>query len=204
MAVNRRLAGALVALSSVGAINVGLATPVAAAIEGAISPSEGRPGDRVTLQTGDAATPNSGPVGQTKTVFLISASDLDRQIAKFGHQVCGTSGQHDLGFFTWKGSVGTLTFRIPDVPSGQYFFQVQVRNVSPDCWSIGKTADGPLILMVIGSAATTPGSSSPNGPAPLDPLLEVLLLGALVILTAVTARITRPRQGGPARLGTSR
>jgi hypothetical protein len=139
---------------------------VAAAIEGAISPSEGRPGDRVTLQTGDAATPNSGPVGQTTMVFLISASDLGKQVAKFGHQVCGTSGQHDLGFFTWKGSVGTLTFGIPDVPSGQYFFQVQVRNVSPDCWSIGKTADWPLVLKVTGSAATTPGSAPLMGRRP--------------------------------------
>jgi hypothetical protein len=98
MPSNRHVTRAVLTFTCVLALSLGRATAAAAAINGSFTLTEGQPGDRVTLTA-------QGPAGQTQTVYLISTSDLDRQIARFGHQVCGTSGQYAIGSFTWKGAL---------------------------------------------------------------------------------------------------
>jgi hypothetical protein len=179
-ASNRHLTKVFLTLVSALALSLGRATTAAAAIDGSFTIAQGQPGDRVTLTA-------QGPAGQTQTVYLISISEFDRQVAGSAHQVCGTSGQHALGPFTWKGSLGSLTFTIPNVPAGRYYFQVQVRNVSPDCWRIGSQS-GPLVLTVI---AGTSSNENVPGPTPLNPLAELAMIAAVGIATAAIAGMTR-------------
>jgi hypothetical protein len=167
---------------------------VFAAIGGGVTPDQGKPGDRIVLATGDSSNPRAyaGLAGQTGTVYLIRTADLDAQIKRYGHQVCGTAGDRALGSLTWKAGIGTLAFRIPNVPQGQYYFQIMVRNVSPDCWRIG-ASDAPLVLTVNGTVAPSPTAapSSPNEPPPLSPLIALVALAVVAVATVGVARITR-------------
>ena len=53
-------------------------------------------------------------------VYLVSAGDFQAELAKFGGQVCGAPEQHYLGKLTQIGDTGHLSFRLPDVPPGDY------------------------------------------------------------------------------------
>jgi hypothetical protein len=141
MTPNRHASRAVLTIAGVVALSLASATSAAAAITGGLTPSTAQPGDRVTLTA-------QGPAGQTQTVYLISAPDFERQIARFGHQVCNASGQSPLGSFSWNGDIGSLTFTVPNVRAGRYYFQVQVRNVSPACWRIGGQSEE-LVLTVL-------------------------------------------------------
>jgi hypothetical protein len=90
MASNRQATRAVLALGGAVTLSLGSAISAAAAIIGSVTPSEARPGDRVTLTV-------QGFASQTQTVYLISTSDFERQIARFGRQVCNTAGQTALG-----------------------------------------------------------------------------------------------------------
>jgi hypothetical protein len=127
-----------------------------------------------------------GPVGQTQSVYLISAADFEKQIARFGRQVCNSSGQVRLGIFSWTGEIGSLTFTVPDVGAGRYYLQVQVRNVSPDCWRIGGPSDA-LVLTVRAAR----GTGEVPGPLPINPLAALALIAAAAVATLVIARLTR-------------
>jgi hypothetical protein len=179
MSANRQALRSILALAGVIVVSLGRATAAVAAIDGGFTISQAQPGDRVTLTA-------QGPAGQTETVYMISTVDLDRQIARFGRQVCNTSGQYALGSFTWKGGIGSLTFTVPDAAAGRYYLQVKVREVSPDCWRIGSQGE-PLVLTVL--AAT--GANDVPRPAPLNPLAGLLLVGAAGVVIAVISRLTR-------------
>jgi len=172
-----------VVLALAGAITLSLASAIsaAAAIIGSLTPSEAQPGHRVTLTV-------QGFAGQTQTVYLISTSDFEGQIARFGRQVFKTSGQSAIGSFTWSGETGSLTFTVPDVAAGQYYFQVHVPKISPDCGRIGGPS-GPLVLTVI---AGTGGQEAP-GRSPVNPLAPFVLIAAVSVGTWLIARLTRRR-----------
>ena len=117
MPPNRHASRAVLALAGVVALSIVSAIPAAAAIIGSLTAIEAKPGDRVTLTA-------QGFAGQTETVYLISTSDFERQIARFGRQVCNTSSQFALGSLTWSGDTSSLTFTVPDVEPGLYYFGV--------------------------------------------------------------------------------
>jgi hypothetical protein len=102
MSANRQALRSLLALACVIVVSLGRATAAVAAIDGGFTVSQAQPGDRVTLTA-------QGPAGQTESVYMISTADLERQIARFGRQVCNTSGPYALGSFTWNGGIGSLT-----------------------------------------------------------------------------------------------
>jgi len=179
MPPNRHASRAVLALAGVVALSIASSIPAAAAIIGSLTAIEAKPGERVTLTA-------QGFVGQTETVYLISTSDFERQIARFGRQVCNTSGQFALGSLTWSADTGSLTFTVPDVEPGLYYFQVRVRNTSPDCGRIGG-GSGPLGLTVLAGT----GNSDAPGPSPVDPLAALGLIAAAAVGTAVIARLTR-------------
>jgi hypothetical protein len=179
MSPNRLAFRAVLTLTGIVALSLASATPVAAAIVGSLTSTQARPGDQVTLTAQSLA-------GQTQTVYLISTADFEGQIARFGRQVCNTAGQFALGSFTWGAETGSLTFTVPDVAGGEYYFQVHVPNTSPDCWRIGG-GSGPLVLTVLAGTASghTPGTSAVN------PLVAVVLVAAVAVATGVVVRLTR-------------
>jgi len=178
MASNRQAKRAVLALGGAVTLSLGSAISVAAAIIGSVTPSEARPGDRVTLTV-------QGFAGQTQTVYLISTSDFERQIARFGRQVCNTAGQTALGSFTWSGDTGSLTFTVPDVAAGQFYFQVHVPKISPDCGRIGG-ASGPLPLTVLAGTG-----QEAAGRSPVNPLAPFVLIAAVSVGTWLIVRLTR-------------
>jgi len=181
MCLNRHAFRAVLSLAGAVALSLASTTSAAAAIVGSLTPDEAQPGDRVTLTT-------QGLAGQTQIVYLISTADFEKQIARFGRQVCNTARQSALGSFTWSGETGSLTFTVPDLEAGQYYFQVHVRNVSPDCWRIGGQS-GPLMLTVLAGT----GSRETPGPSPVHPLVALLLIAVAAGATALIATLTRRR-----------
>lgn len=191
---HRALIRALLILLIGAGLSVGLSLPALAAIDASIVPTLGKPGDKVVLTTGD---PNNrgaygGMAGLTGTVYLISPADLDAQARRYGHQVCGTRGDSALGSLSWKNGIGSLGFTIPNVPSGAYYFQIKVHNVSPDCWRIG-TGGEPMVLTVASTVTHGTSSSSPlpAGPSPLSPWIALSALVLLGLATTLVARVTR-------------
>jgi hypothetical protein len=179
MPSNRQVFRAVLTLAGVVALSLGSAISAAAAIAGTLTAYEALPGDEVTLTA-------QGPVGQTETVYLISTSDFEGQIARFGHQVCKTAGQHALGSLAWNGGTGSLTFRVPNIEPNSYYFQVQVHHASPDCWRIAAQS-GPLVLTVLAGDGSTEVPSNTPG----YPLVALVLIAAAGVATAVIARLTR-------------
>jgi hypothetical protein len=179
MPSNRHAVRAVLTLAGVVALSLANSKPAAAAIIGSLTPTEAQPGERVTLMA-------QGPAGETQTVYLINTSDFEGQIARFGRQVCNTAGQFALGSFTWNGDIGSLTFTVPNVGAGRYYFQVQVRNTSQNCWRIGGQG-GPLVLTVVAGNRATEVPS----PSPANPLVALVLIAVTGIPTGVIARLTR-------------
>ena len=179
MAPNRQARTTILALAGAVTLSLASAISVAAAITGNLTPSQAQPGDRVTLTA-------QGPAGQTETVYLISTSDFESQVARFGRQVCNTSGQSAIGSFTWSGETGSMTFTVPNVGAGQYYFQVRVRNVSPDCWRLGGQS-GALVLTVLAA----PANQEAPGPSPVNPLVALGLVAAVAVAIGVVVRLTR-------------
>jgi hypothetical protein len=191
-----RLTRALAVLALGAGLTIGLSLPVFAAVDASIAPAAGAPGDRLVLTTGEPKNPqaDAGLEGQTRTVYLINFADFEAQTRRYKHQVCGTQGDHALGSLSWRNGIGSLDFRIPNVPAGEYYFQVRVLNVSPDCWRIGSATElGPLVLTVT-SAAADGQSSSPSPPAiptGVTILIAVMALALVAIASAWVARATR-------------
>ena len=179
MPLNRRTFRAVLTLVSVVALSLASTTSVAAAIVGSLTASEVQPGDRVTLTV-------QGPAGDTETVYLIRPADFEKQVARFGHQVCNTSGQHALGSFTWNIATGSLTFTVPNVAAGRYYFQVLIRGASPDCWRIGGQGESFGLTVLAGAAST----EVPN-PSPVNPIVPLALIAVAAAATVVIARLTR-------------
>ncbi len=188
-AVVREICALAIAITSA----IILAKPVVAAIDATVSPTDGRAGDDITFATGHSGSPqaDSSLEGKTGSLYLISTSDFERQVARFGYQVCGSQGAHPLGSLSWKAGVGTLTFRIPEVSGGRYYFQIEVGNARPSCWRVGG-AGGSLILTVIGPAE--PAGPGPDESGSLVLLVTLVSLLSAVVGTTVVAWLTRQQE----------
>ncbi len=166
----------LVGLGFAAALTFTLSAPALAAVVATLSPTTARPGDVVTLTTLEWVS--AGPV------YLVSTDDFQAEITKFGGQVCGAPEQHDLGRLTRKSDTGSLSFRLPDVPKGDFYFELQVQK---GCWRIGAAGGGgPLVLSV---ADHTPGSTPPARvtPAAQPPSAAGRASGTLQLLAVVAA-----------------
>jgi hypothetical protein len=89
----------------------------------------------------------------------VGTADYEKEVARYGVQRCGAPEQRYLGELSWANGTGSLSFPIPNVPNGDYYFELTVRDASPSCWRFGSPA-GPLLLNVKGSTATA--SRLPN------------------------------------------
>jgi hypothetical protein len=168
-----------------------LATPAFAAVWATLSPTAGQPDDVITLTTLEWVS--AGPV------YLISTDDFQAGIARFGGQVCGNSrAQHYLGRLTQQGDTGSLSFRVPEVARGDYYFEL---TVQAGCWRVGASGGGPLVLKVSDhSIAQTPAAritaETPRGslPAVGGPLGVLAVLAAAVVVGALLTTVTLLRR----------
>jgi hypothetical protein len=172
---------------------VALAVPALAAIGATLSSSEGRPGDLIVLTTDNHGNPYvygglefNGP----QPVYLVGTADFEKEVARYGVQRCGAPEQRSLGKLAWANGTGSLSFPIPNVPNGDYYFELIVPNASPSCWRIG-SGSGPLLLSVRGSAVTaSPLPSGAGQPARGVPLwVGVVIAGGLFLVAAVAVVI---------------
>lgn len=185
------------------ALTIALAPPALAAVSATLSHTTGQPGDATTLTT--TKWVSAGPV------YLVSAGDYEAEIAKAGGLVCGAPEQHYLGKLTQIGDAGYVSFRLPDVPAGDYYFllQVQTRGSAlsagtTQCWRVGASGGGPLVLSIANqtsvptpSTRVTAAAQRPQAPGIEDSpaLLAVAaaaLLGALVTMVVIVRRRARP------------
>jgi len=190
------------ALGLTVALTITFAPSALAAVSATLSQTTGQPGDAVTLTTTEWVS--SGPV------YLVSAGDFQAEIAKFGGQVCGAPGQHYLGKLTQIGDTGYLPFRLPDVPAGDYYFQLRVQSSgsalsagSTQCWHVGASDGGPLVLSVtnhttvpapstrVTAAAQRPQPAGVQGSPVLLVVAAAALLGAVVTMVVVLRRQAR-------------
>ena len=189
------------ALGLTVALTVKFSPSALAAVLATLSQTTGQPGDAITLTTTQWVS--AGPV------YLVSTRDFQTEIAKFGGQVCGAPGQHYLGKLTQIGDTGHLSFRLPDVPAGDYYFQLHVQTSGSalsagitQCWRVGASGGGPLILSVtnhtivpapstrVAAAAQRPQPAGVQG-SPVLAVAAAALLGALVTMVVVVRRRAR-------------
>jgi hypothetical protein len=190
------------ALSLAAALTITLAPSTLAAVSATLSPTAGQPGDAMTLTTTEWVS--AGPV------YLVSAGDFQAEIIKFGGQVCGVPGQHYLGKLTQIGDTGYLSFRLPDVPAGDYYFELRVQTSgsalsagTTQCWRVGASGGGPLVLSVtnhtivpapstrVAAAAQRPQPVAVQGSPFLLAVAAAALLGAVVTMVVVVWRRAR-------------
>ncbi len=180
-------------------LSVARAIPALAAIEAGLPTSEAQPGVRVTLITQDngyltaySDLAASGP----EPVYLVSTADFAKEIARYGSQRCGAPEQRYLGKLTWVGDTGSLSFRVPDVPKGDYYFELTVPYASPQCWRTGAPS-GPLVLTI--DQAGPSGGPVPGG-AGTPTWVALIAVGALVIARGVLVGVgLRARSGRETR-----
>ncbi len=149
-----------------------------------LSSSEGLPGDLIVLTTDDGGNPNlyaSLAANGPQPVYLVGTSDFAKEIARYGGQRCGAPEQRYLGNLTWEGGTGSLSFRVPNVPKGDYFFELTVPHSSPSCWRIGAPS-GPLVLTVHEALAPAPSLQAAN--AETRPWARPLIAVAALVLVA--------------------
>ena len=132
-----KLVHGVVGLGFAAGLTFALSAPALAAVSATLSPTTATPGDIVTLTTQEWVS--AGPV------YLVSAHDFETEIARFGGQVCGAPEQRYLGRLTERSDTGSLSFRLPDVPKGDFYFELQVQK---GCWRVAASEGGPLVLTV--------------------------------------------------------
>ncbi len=132
------------ALALAAALVLILAVPALAAIAATLSSSDGHPGELIVLTTdnqGNRSVYANLEANGPQPVYLVGTADFEKEIARYGVQRCGAPEQRDLGKLSWADGTGSLSFRVPDVPNGDYYFQFTVPNSSPSCWRIGGHSD---------------------------------------------------------------
>jgi hypothetical protein len=172
------------------ALSFALAVPALAAIEAGLSSSVAQPGVRVTLTTQDnghltayADLVTYGP----EPVYIVSTTDFEKETARSGSQRCGAPEQRYLGKLTWVGDTGSLSFRVPDVPKGDYYFELTVPYALPQCWRIGGTS-GALVLTIEPGAAP-PDRRVPGNAGTLTWAAALIGVGALVVAGGVVVGV---------------
>jgi len=182
--------------------------PASAAIEATLSSSEGRPGELIVLTTENHGIANlyeslasAGP----HLIYLASKANFDREVAR-GIMPCGAPDRRSLGKLSWNSGTGSLSFRVPNVPNGDYYFIMTQAESSRSCWRIGAPAApfGPVVFTVKGSAAVV--SPVPAGSSVRDAAargsrwaLIVIVVGAVVLGAAavlVTVGLRRRHDSG--------
>jgi len=174
------------------ALSLIFAPSTLAAVWATLSQATGQPGDAILLTTEQWVA--AGPV------YLVSTGDFQAEIAKFGGQVCGAAEQHNLGKLTRRGDTGHLSFRVPDVAPGDYYFELQVQT---QCWRVGASRGGPLVLSVtnhaivpapsttVAAAAQRPQPAGVVGSLVLLAMAAAALLGAVVTMVVIVGRRAR-------------
>lgn len=113
------------------------AASVSAKLDATVSPDRARPGDTVTLTTGSASEGVSQG-GQPVPMYLLAGIDdrLYDSCPFYDAPSAKAAGATLLGFLSWDHTtgVGTLAFRVPDVPPGSHAIAVLAPNASPGCW----------------------------------------------------------------------
>ena len=181
-----------------------------AAVDASITSTHGRVGNyvRLTIPPADSGLRAAAPNGRLP-LYFISTDAFARMLAKYGGINCSADGQVLLGYVSWSGDIGTLTFAIPNVPPGTYYFEVEVSGTSPSCWRVGETGPvpagaGPLEFIVGDqpaeplpptSAPTTrmAVSGSPSSGANWLVLVTIVIVAAGAAATVI-AVATRRRQ----------
>jgi len=172
------------------ALSLIFAPSTLAAVWATLSQATGQPGDAILLTTEQWVA--AGPV------YLVSTGDFQAEIAKFGGQVCGAAEQHNLGKLTRRGDTGHLSFRVPDVPPGDYYFELQVQT---QCWRVGASRGGPLVLSVTNHAivpapsTTVAAAAQRPQPAGVVGSLVLLAMAAAALLGAVVTMVVIVRRG---------
>lgn len=182
-------------LGLAAALSFALAIPALAAIEAGLSTSVAQPGARVTLTTQDNGhlTAYSDLVAHgPEPVYIVSTTDFEKEIARYGSQRCGAPEQRFLGKLTWVGDTGSLSFSVPDVPKGDYYFELTVPYASPQCWRIGGPS-GALVLTIEQGAGPSSRSVPANAGTPMW-AAALIGVGALVVAGGVLVGIRFRRQ----------
>lgn len=148
-----------------------LAATALAAIDGALEPSVGKPGDWVALETLDYGD-------GTRYQPLRELGDLELFLMPETSPPTLTC-EIRVGDLRWVNNVGTSRFRIPDVTPGRYWITALVEG---SCWRFG---DGqrPLVLTV---AARAPDTSTST--VPLSTALVLFVLSALAAAGGLIGR----------------
>jgi hypothetical protein len=170
-------------LGLAAALSFVLAIPALAAIEAGLSTSVAQPGVRVTLATQDNghSTAYSDLVAYgPEPVYIVSTRDFEKEIARYGSQRCGAPEQRYLGKLTWVGDTGSLSFSVPNVPKGDYYFELTVPYASPQCWRIGGPS-GPLVLTIDQGAEPSGGPVAGSARTPTW-LATLIGVGALIVV----------------------
>src|SRR5262249_3224485 len=142
-------------------------------------------------------------------VYSVTAGDYEAEIAKAGGLVCGAPEQHYLGKLTRIGDTGYLSFHLPEMPAGGYYFLLRVQTrgaafsvVTTQCWRVDASGGGPLVLSVadhlsvptpstrVAAAAQSP-EPGVQGSAVLLAVAAAAVLGTLVTMVVVFRRRAR-------------
>jgi hypothetical protein len=206
-----------IACSLAAAVSLVAGVPVLAAIVATLSASQANPGELVVLTTdnlGQGGLYDALASEGRQPVYLASTIEVNNEVADHGGLVCGASKQHYLGRLTWSGDVGSLSFRVPDVPKGDYYFLIAVRR---GCWRMGPPSPSPsaTFTLTVGAARATPSSpQSRSGNAtlpltrssdalggPMQRLAAVCVALAMALTAGCTVIIRRVRRSrrGPVR-----
>lgn len=168
-------------------LSLALTIPALAAIDASLSSAVARPGDLVTLTT-HSATPNAyadlardGP----HRVYLVGAADLDKAVARDGFLRCGAPEFRYLGRMTWTDGTGSMSFRVPNVPKGEYYFGFAPTESATQCWRIGA---GPLVVRVDETAEQRKAETI-TWAAPLLVVGALVLIGGLITTIRLRQRM---------------
>jgi hypothetical protein len=176
-------------LGMAAALSFALTIPAVAAVEAGLSTSVAQPGVRVTLTTQDNGhlTAYSDLVTYgPEPVYMVSTTDFAKEIAR-----CGAPEPRYLGKLTWVGDTGSLSFSVPNVPKGDYYFELTVPYASPQCWRIGGPS-GPLVLTIDQGAGPSGGSVPGSAGTPIW-VVALIGVGAFVVAGGVLAGVRLKR-----------
>ncbi len=155
-----------------------------AKLDPAFSEQNAEPGDTLELDLGDGAEQFLGPL----RIFLVSLEGDDRTQIKIGE--LGTLGEF--------GRSQVLTFKVPDLPEGEYTIAVWFKESLTGTWA--NALEGIHPLLTIGGAndvpAASPARANEQTRSPLWPVSLALGGLAAAIVAFGWRRTTRRPAAG--------
>ena len=171
-------------LATAGVLCLLFAGVAQAKLNPVFSDQTAEPGDTLELDLGDAAEQFLGPL----RIFLVSLEGDDRNQVKIGE--LGTLGEF--------GRSQVLTFKVPDLPEGEYTVAIWFKESLTGTWA--NALEGIHPLLTIGGADEQPAASSPRSyeqtGTPLWPVSLALGGLAAVIVAFGWRRTTRRPTAG--------